>query len=406
MAVVGGEVSKRYRRAIVAMAALWCAIPSQGQAAPGTQSDSASQYQQTTDDYNRRLSELNRGGAGDASASSASSGSAVDAAAQPRDYRIGPDDLLDVSILEAPELDRTARVSATGNVALALVGTVRAAGLTTQELSAVVEEILRRNYIKDPHVTVQVREMQSHPVSVFGAVKKPGVFQIRGPKSVIEMLSMAEGLDEDAGDTVIIDRHNEVWGGGRVRDVAVTATVETPASDSETAGDDATTTSVPNESESAANGTSASDSGETVEIDLKKLLATGDSKLNVDVYPGDVVKVTRAELVYVVGEVAKPGGFQLKTNENISVLQAVALAQGLTHTSAAARSRIIRTNPATGKREEIPIDLKKVLAGKIADPMLEPRDIVFVPNSVGRTAMYRSIDAVISVGTGVAVYRW
>ena len=360
---------------------------------------SSNRYQQTTEDDNRRLVELNGSVSGEGPA-------------PPSDYRIGADDLLDISVLEAAELDRTPRVTASGQISLAVVGTVRAAGLTTQELSAVIEEILRRNYIKDPHVNVQVREMQSHSVSVFGAVKKPGVFQIRGPKSVIEMLSMAEGLSEDAGDTVIVDRHTEIHGFWSAKSAAAppqeTASSSVAGMDSDpndTAASPADTSSQP---ATAQSGQPAADSGllQTVEIDLKKLLDSGDSRLDVPVYPGDVVKVTRAELVYVVGEVTRPGGFELKSNENISVLQAVALAQGLTHTSAAAHSKIIRTDPATGQRQEIPIDIKKVLAGRVADPLLTARDIVFVPNSVGRTAMYRSLDAIISVGTGLAVYRW
>lgn len=348
----------------------------------------SNRYQQTTEDYNRRLVELNRSVSGESPV------------APPSDYRIGADDLLDITVLEAAELDRAPRVTASGQISMAVVGTVRAAGLTTQELSAVIEEILRRNYIKEPHVNVQVREMQSHTVSVFGAVKKPGVFQIRGPKSVIELLSMAEGLGDDAGDTVIVDRHDEIHGYWSAESAAP------PDGDAnDAAASPAETLPQPS---TAQNGTAGADSGssQTVEIDLKKLLDSGDPRLNVQVYPGDVVKVTRAELVYVVGEVARPGGFQLKTNENISVLQAVALAQGLTHTSAAAHSKIIRTDPATGQRQEIPIDLKKVLSGKVADPMLTARDIVFVPNSMTRTAMYRGLDAAISVGTGVAVYRW
>lgn len=365
---------------------------------PGTQP--SSRYRQTTEDYNRRLIELNRSVSGESPIT------------PPSDYRIGADDLLDIAVLEASELDRAPRVTASGQISLAVVGTVRAAGLTTQELSAVIEEILRRNYIKDPHVNVQVREMQSHTVSVFGAVKKPGVFQIRGPKSVIEMLSMAEGLGDDAGDTVIVDRHNEnhgYWSGEPAAPpVEETASSSTPSSDSDANDTTASSVETSQQPSTAQNGKAEADSGssQTVEIDLKKLLDSGDPRLNVAVYPGDVVKVTRAEMVYVVGEVAKPGGFQLKSNENISVLQAVALAQGLTHTSAAAHSKIIRTNPATGQRQEIPINLKKVLAGKVADPMLTARDIVFVPNSVSRTAMYRGLDAAISVGTGVAVYRW
>jgi polysaccharide biosynthesis/export protein len=165
-----------------------------GTAEQGTQS--ASPYQQTTDDYNQRLADINR------RLSRQVSGLPVgDTRA---DYRIGPDDQLDIAVLEAAELDRAPRVSASGEISLGLVGTVRAAGLTARELEIVIEELLRRSYIKEPHVSVQVREMQSHPVSVFGAVKKPGVFQIRGPKTVVELLSMAEGLDVNAGDTVIV----------------------------------------------------------------------------------------------------------------------------------------------------------------------------------------------------------
>jgi len=142
------------------------------------------------------------------------------------------------------------------------------------------------------------------------------------------------------------------------------------------------------------------------QVDLKKLLDTGDAKLNVMIYPGDAVNVPRAQLVYVVGEVSRPGGFELKSNGNISVLQAVALAQGLTHTSAGGRARIIRSDSGTGQRREIPINLSKILAGKTPDFLLEPRDIVFVPNSVGRTVAYRSLDVIASATAGIAVYRW
>ncbi len=333
-------------------------------------------YQRTTDDYNHRLTALNQNLAHQISGADEGH----------TDYRIGPDDQLDISVLEAAELDRAPRVSASGEISLGLVGTVRAAGLTTRELEIVIEELLRQHYIKEPHVSVQVRDIQSHPISVFGAVKKPGVFQVRGPRTVVEMLSMAEGLDIDAGETVIVEH----LGSSAVSPaIAVTKS----ASALETA------------STAPAATSSTADIAGTVAIDLKKLLGTGDPALNVLVYPGDVVKVPRADLVYVVGEVGKPGGFELKTNESVSVLQAIALAQGLTHTSSSSHSRIIRTNADTGERLEIPINLNRVLAGKIADPILEPRDIVFVPNSTTRMALYKGMDAAISIGSGVAIYR-
>jgi polysaccharide export outer membrane protein len=146
-------------------------------------------------------------------------------------------------------------------------------------------------------------------------------------------------------------------------------------------------------------------SGETLNINLKELLNSSDSRGNVLIYPGDVIKVTPAGVVYVVGEVKKPGGFVLKTNENISVIQALALAEGLTRTSARSHVRIIRTDGATGARTETPINLDKILAGKLPDPILLPKDILFVPNSTGRSVLYRGAEAALGVGTGLAIYR-
>jgi polysaccharide biosynthesis/export protein len=265
---------------------------------------------------------------------------------------------------------------------------VEASGLTPKALEFVLQELLRRNYMKDPHVSVFMKEMQSHPVSVFGAVKKPGVFQIDGPKSLVEILSMAEGLAEDAGDTVIVMR------GAGLPGAAQSALNYPPAE------------STPQSSVAGASPASEDQAdGTTVESSLKNLLESGDPRYNVIVYPGDVVKVTRAGVVYVEGDVKKPGGFMLKTNENISVLQAVALAEGLTRNAAGSRARIMRTDEATGARTEIPIDLNKMLAGGLTDPLLHPRDIVFVPNSTGKSVFYGGTQAAVSVGSA-AVYRW
>ena len=103
----------------------------------------------------------------------------------PQEYRIGPEDVLNINVFEAQELNREVRVSAGGEISLPLLGSVRAAGLTPRELEFVLQELLHRTYMKDPHVSVFVREMQSHPVSVMGAVRRPGVFQIRGSKTLL-----------------------------------------------------------------------------------------------------------------------------------------------------------------------------------------------------------------------------
>lgn len=307
----------------------------------------------TTGEYNRRLEQLRQ------MLNDEAAGSVNLSAAE--EYRIGAEDLLEITVFESGELNRTLRVSARGEINLPLVGPVHAAGLTPQALESVIEELLRRTYLQDPHVGVFVRDMQSHPVSVFGAVRKPGVYQIRGEKTIVEVLALAEGLADDAGDTVLVER-----GGGMK-------------------------TGAP---------------GETVEVNLKTLLTSGDARANVRVRPGDIVKVTRAGIVYVVGEVRKPGGFLLRTNENISVLQALALAEGLTRTSSKNQARIIRTNPDTGERQELPIRLGEMLAGRAPDPLLLARDIVFVPNSAAKSVLFRSLEAGLSTVTGLAIYRF
>src|SRR5712692_8172248 len=224
------------------------------------------------------------------------------------DYRLGPEDLLEVSVFEAPELNRTVRVSGGGKISMPLLGIVQTAGMTPRELEFVLEELLRRTYMKDPHVAVFVREMQSHPVSVFGAVKKPGVFQIRGAKTLVEVLSLAEGLAEDAGDTVTVMR--------RAGLAAVSEQIEDPSAmplavPVDTRARKPEAIAFPQRNENT-------EDGNAVQISLKNLLESGDQRYNVLIYPGDLVKVRRAGIVYVVGEVKKPGGFILKTNENIT----------------------------------------------------------------------------------------
>jgi polysaccharide biosynthesis/export protein len=366
------------KTALTVLAALYFPTSAAPQTVPTSEAPaqaSSTSREVTTDDYNQRLGQLKQSLAGSVANSAA------------EDYRIGPQDLLEISVFEAPELNRTVRVSASGEISLPLLGAVQAAGVTPKALEFVLQELLRRSYMKDPHVSVFMKEMQSHPVSVFGAVKKPGVFQIDGPKSLVEILSMAEGLAEDAGDTVIVMR-----GAGL------------PGAPQSALDDPPTQSKPPSPAAGASTATEKAD-GNTVETNLKSLLESGDPRYNVMVYPGDVVKVARAGVVYVEGEVKKPGGFMLKTNENISVLQAVALAEGLTRTAASGRARIMRTDEATGTRTEIPINLDKILAGGLTDPILRPKDIVFVPNSTGKSAFYGSTQAVISVGSA-AVYRW
>ena len=339
---------------------------------------------ETAEDWNRRLKELLDS---HPSAPAASAG----------EYRIGPEDVLNINIFEAQELNREVRVSAGGDISLPLLGSVRAAGLTPRELEFALQELLHRTYMKDPHVSVFVREMQSHPVSVMGAVRRPGVFQIRGNKTLLEVLSLAEGLADDAGETAIILRG------------AASFTEPEPAAD-RSARTDQPSSGAQNtvEAKAAASGLNGNRSTpeNAVQVNLKDLLESSDSRGNPLVHPGDIVKVTRAGVVYVIGEVRRPGGFALKSNEKISVLQALALSEGLTRTAAKAEARIIRSDQQSGERKETPIDLGKILAGKAPDPVLEPKDIIFVPNSATKTTFSRGAEVAAQTLAGLLIFHW
>ncbi len=355
--------------ALLAALSLLFSTISQAQASqPNANSATPPGQAETTEDYNRRLEQLNQ-----SLAVGTPSG-------EQAEYRIGAHDLLEINVFEAPDLNRSLRVSASGEISMPLLGAIQSTGLTARELEGVIE-IKLRQYMKNPHVGVFVTTVESHPVSVVGAVKKPGVFQIRGTKTVLEMLSMAEGLADDAGDQVLVMRGAGLqFGSDSLRDTTGT---------------------------NPDSGPPANPPGnETIKINLKDLLESGDQRYNVPVYPGDIVKVTRGGIVYVIGDVKKPGGFVLKSDQNMSVLKAIALAEGLNSTSAKSRTKIIRTDEHSGKRTEFPIDLGKVLAGKAPDTPLKPADIVFVPNSSGKTVLYKGTEAAVATASGVAIWRF
>ena len=319
--------------------------------------------------------------------------SLADRTAKPdsNEYRIGPGDLLDISVLEASELNRSLRVSASGDISMPPLGLVRAAQLSPQELEAALAELLRRSIMQDPHVSVFVHEMESHPVSVTGAVKKPGVFYIRGPKTVLEMLSMAEGLADDAGNSILVMR-----GAG-----SPTAGTPPPPENNAT---EATGTPKGETRPSTEAPESAATNSSTINLNVKDVLGSTDSRYNVPVYPGDIVKVTRAGIVYVLGDVKKPGGFVLQNNESITVLQALAMAEGFMPTAAKSQARIIRTDDGTGTRSEITLDLDKAEKGKIPDPMLQAKDILFVPKSGGKGAFFRSAEILTGTVPSALIY--
>lgn len=292
-----------------------------------------------------------------------------------QDYRIGPEDLLEVSVADVPEYSRTVRVSASGEISLPWgIPPVKAAGLSPRELERFLTEALKKT-IKEPQVSVFVREYKSDPVSVLGAVKTPGLYPIQTPKSLLEVLAMAQGFAEvgrPPGRTIIImSKHSS----GR-----------TSASSSGPAAEDG---AVP--------------ARETREIPIKQLLEATDPQWNVTIYPGDVVKVVPAGTVFVVGNVNRGGAFPLTEFDNISAIQALALAGGTTKAADKKRALIIRRD-ASGSRVEQKINLARVLNGRDPDLMLGPNDILFVPGSVGKESALRGVEAALQAAT-LLVYR-
>ena len=194
--------------------------------------------------------------------------------------------------------------------------------------------------------------------------------QLQGGKRLLEMISLAGGLAPDAGQKIFITR----------RQAFGTLPLEGARRD-ETSG------------------------LTTGEISVTSLIESRDPQLNIPIMPHDVIAVERARMVYVMGEVSKPGGFVLSERESMSVLQALSLAGGLTHTAAPGSSRILRSVPGSSERQDTALNLGKVLSGKAGDVPLHPEDILFVPNSAARSATLRALEAGIQVGTGVAIWR-
>jgi polysaccharide export outer membrane protein len=285
-------------------------------------------------------------------------------------YILGPGDEISVWVLDLEEINKKPiRIENDGYISLPLVGRIRAAGVTVEKFEGILREKLK-SQILEPQVTIGLMELRSQPVSVIGSVNHPGVLQVQGSKSLVEVLSMAEGLRPDAGRTITVTRKLE-YGKIPLRNA----------------------TEDPTHQFSIA------------KIDFKEGLLAGESpEMNIAMKPYDVVSVPKADLVYVIGEVHKAGGFVLNDREALSVLQALSMAEGLNKTASPGGAKILRAS-ASGPRTEIPIDLKKVLSGKGEDIRLQPNDILFVPNSASKSAAIRGLQTALEIGTGVVIWR-
>jgi polysaccharide export outer membrane protein len=284
-------------------------------------------------------------------------------------YRLGPNDTITVQCLNVDEFTNAPiRIDTDGNITLPRLGRIQASGFTVQQLEKDLTGRLR-TYLLEPQVVVRLAEARSQPVSVFGSVKSPGVHQLEGSKTLLEVLSLAGGLSEDAGRSVKVTRRPE-WG----------------AIPLATAHEDETK------------------QFSVAEVDLKELIEAKAPATNIEIRPNDVVSVPRAEVIYVVGEVRKPGSYTLSSRETLSVLQALSLAEGLAPTANGSKAKILRGG-SEAARTEVPVNLAKLLSGQSTDSPMRAGDILFVPGNKTKSAGIKTLDAIITAATGVAVYR-
>jgi len=285
-------------------------------------------------------------------------------------YLLGPDDQLDISGPELSDLsNKPVRIDGEGDVEVPLAGRVHVAGLTVQQTERDLDKVLTK-YIRNPQVVVNVAEVRSQPVSVLGAVNSPGVHQVQGHKTVLEMLASAGGVRQDAGYSIRITRQLE-WG-----------CIPLPAAQFDASG-----------------------KFSVAEVNLRKIMDAKTPEENIQIFPHDVISVPKAEMVYVIGEVHRSGGFVLGEHKSISVLQALSLAEGLNSGADPRHAKILRLKADADQREELKVDVKDALNGKKPDFPLQGEDILFIPGSTGKKAALRSLEAAIQTGTSLAIWR-
>jgi len=283
---------------------------------------------------------------------SAESATVALAAARPETSSlvIGPGDEVDVNIYGAPDLSGHTRVGSDGNISLPLVGYVRVAGLTSdQAQQAISQQLQEKNVVKTPQVSLFVKEYTNSEISVAGEVAKPGVFSVLGPHRLLDVLEAAGGLTEKASDTITISHR----------------------------GNEQLT---------------------TVHLSNDPVVT---ARANIELQPGDTVVVPKAGIVYVLGEVSRPGGYALNSSGGVTLLQVLAAAGGTTNLASLSGTKMVRRT-ASGLKE-IPVPMKSLLHAKVADFPMNPGDIIYVPSSRVKSAL--NAGALVSSAGAAAVYR-
>jgi polysaccharide biosynthesis/export protein len=292
-------------------------------------------------------------------------------ATTPSTYLLGPDDQI---MIEGPEMDEIVnkpyRIDPDGYISVPMLGRIKAGDMTLGNFETELNRAAAK-YVRDPQLVASVAEFHSQPISVVGAVNQPGAQQLQGKKTLMQVISMVGGFRTDAGNTLSITRELQ-WG----KLPLPNATIDPTGKYS------------------------------TAEISIPGLLQEKTPQFNILIMPNDVITIPVSETVYVVGDVHKPGGFLLGEHKNMTVLQAVAMAEGVDGTSDSKHSRIIHHAADSKLRSETPVNVKMILAGKAEDMPLDGGDILFVPGSLSKKAGAKTVEAVIQTASGLAIWRF
>jgi polysaccharide export outer membrane protein len=269
---------------------------------------------------------------------------------------VGPNDLIAVSVYDAPELSRTIRIGTDGMIRLPMLKQlIKAEGLFPADLETAIAKALREEQILvDPFVTVTIAEYHSRPISVSGAVKMPLVFQAEGPISLLEAIARAQGLSENAGPEVLVSRSQP--------------------------GPDGTNVML------------------TRRVTVRNLINDADPAVNIKLTGGEEIRVPEVSKIYVVGNVKKPGAFPVQNGSETTVLQMLALTEGLEQFSS--KNAFIYRREANGGKNEIPVELDKILQRKSPDVPLIANDILYIPDNRNKRIGMRALEAIIGFGVG------
>jgi len=272
--------------------------------------------------------------------------------------KIGKDDLIGITVYDAPELTRTVRVDADGNIRLPMLKQhIQAAGLSPAELEgAVATALTEGNVLVDPIVTVSVVEYRSRPITVSGAVRSPATFQATGTVTLLDAITRAGGLAENAGAEILVSK---------------------PSSKT----DDKSPMLIQR-------------------VPVRGLIGGEDPALNLRLEGGEDIRVPEAGRVFVLGRVKKPGAFYITDGAESSIMKALALSEGL-DTFPSHKAYIYRVEGGGGSRNEIPIDLKSIMDRKSPDVPLMANDILYVPDATGVRASLKVLETSIGIAAGM-----